>query len=111
LLAEWRPASRIAIHSNIRFDHSLGRTVANTAFLEYESAVAWLTSDHVVPVVELVGSTDTITSRTRVIAQPEVIARHGPHWELKAGLQLGLNRLTPSVGIRTQVAWFWGKRE
>lgn len=111
LLAEWRPVSSIAIHSNIRFDHSLGRTVANTAFLEYENAVVWLASDHVVPVVELVGSTNTITSRSRVIVQPEVIVRHGPHWELKAGLQLGLNRLTPSVGIRTQLAWFWGKRE
>jgi hypothetical protein len=111
LLAEWRPASRIAIHSNIRFDHSLGRTVADTAFLEYENAVAWLASEHIVPVFEFVGSTNTITSRTQMIAQPEVVVRHGSHWELKAGLQLGLNRPTPSAGIRTQLAWFWGKRE
>ena len=111
LLAEWRPVSRIAIHSNLRFDHSLGGTVASTAFLEYENAVTWLASDHVVPVFELVGSTNTITSRTQVIAQPEVVVRYGPHWELKAGLQLGLNRLTPSAGIRMQLAWFWGKRE
>jgi hypothetical protein len=111
LLAEWRPASPIVIHSNLRFDHSLGGTVAGTAFLEYENAVAWLASEHIVPVFEFVGSTNTITSRTQMIAQPEVVARHGAHWELKAGLQLGLNRPTPSAGIRTQLAWFWGKRE
>jgi hypothetical protein len=111
LLAEWRQMSAIAIHSNIRFDHSLGRTSANIAFLEYESAVVWAASDHFAPAFEFVGSTNTITSRTRVIVQPEVITRHGLHWEAKAGLQLGLNRLTPSVGIRTQLAWFWGKRE
>lgn len=111
LLAEWRPVSSIAIYSNLRFDHSLGGTAANAAFLEYENAVAWRASTHVVPVFEFVGSTNTITSRTQLIAQPEVVVRCGPRWEWKAGLQLGLNRAAPSVGIRAQIARFWGKRE
>lgn len=104
LLADWRPASPIAIHSNLRFDHSLGGTGARTAFLEYANAVACLATDHFVPVLEFVGSTNTISSRTELIVQPEVIVRHGLHWELKAGLQLGLNSLTPSVGVRAQLA-------
>ena len=110
VLAEWHPASRIAIHSNLRFEHSFGGTASRTAFLEYANAVVWLATAHVAPVFELVGSTNTITNRTELIVQPELILRAGPHWESKAGLQLGLNSLTPSVAIRAQVAWFWGKR-
>ena len=89
-------------NSNVRFDHSLGGTGARTAFLDYANALVCLATDHFVPVLEFVGSTNTISSRTELIVQPEVIVRHGLHWELKAGLQLGLNSLTPPVGVRAR---------
>jgi hypothetical protein len=111
LLAEWRPAPEIVIHSNLRFERSFGGTGARTAFLEYANALTWLATRHVVPAFEFVGSTNTISCRTELIVQPEMIFRAGPHWELKAGLQRGLNARTPSFGVRAQVAWFWGQRQ
>jgi hypothetical protein len=111
LLAEWHPRRQLVIHSNLRFEHSFGGTGTRTAFLEYASALAWLAARHVVPALEFVGSTDTISGRTELIVQPELIFRAGPHWELKAGLQRGLNDRTPPFGVRAQVAWFWGARQ
>jgi hypothetical protein len=110
LLAEWHPMSKLVFHSNLRYEHSFGGTGARTAFLEYANALAWLTARHVVPTFEFVGSTDTISRRTELIVQPELIFRAGPHWELKAGLQRGLNDRTPRFAMRAQVAWFWGAR-
>jgi hypothetical protein len=110
LLADWHPVSQVAMHSNLRFEHSIGGTGPASAFLEYATAVAWLVDTRLAPVFELVGSTNTITSRTQLVAQPEVILRTGQHVELKMGLQLGLNSRTPPVGVRAQFAWLWGKR-
>ena len=111
LLAEWHPLSQFVIHSNLRFEHSFGGTGARTAFLEYANALAWLPTRHVVPVFEFVGSTGTISGRTELVVQPELILRAGPHWELKAGLQRGVNARTPPFGVRAQIAWFWGTRQ
>jgi hypothetical protein len=111
LLAEWHPLSQIVIHSNLRYERSFGGTGTRTAFLEYANVLTWLATRHVVPVFEFVGSTNTISSRTELIVQPEMIFRAGPHWELKAGLQRGLNAQTPRIGVRAEVAWFWGKRQ
>ena len=39
------------------------------------------------------------------------ILRIGRRLEWKSGLQLGLTSTTPPVGIRIQLAAFWGKRD
>lgn len=111
LLVDWRPTSRIITHSNIVFDHSVGGTTRQSAFLEYSNAVVWTTAGHFLPVFELAGSSSTITGRTQLVGQPEIIVPIGRHVELKAGLSLGLNSETPQLGLRTQVAWFWGTRK
>jgi hypothetical protein len=110
LLAYWHPVSQFAIYSNLRFEHSIGGTGPRTAFLEYANAVAWLAKTYFEPVFEVVGSTNTISSRTQLVAQPEVVFRTGPHIELKAGVQLGLTSLTPPIGLHLQFAWLWGER-
>jgi hypothetical protein len=110
VLAEWRPVNRIVAYSNLMFDRSLGGVHSKASFLEYSNAVEWRTRRHIVPVLELVGSTDTLRARTQLIAQPEAILRAGTHLEGKAGLQLGLNSDTPALGLRVQLAWFWGPR-
>ena len=110
-LVDWRPARQVMFHSNIAFDDALGGTGPKVAFVEHSTSVVWLATTHVSPVFEFVGSTNTTTGRTQLVAQPEAILRQGSHLELKAGLSLGVNSHTPSVGLRSQVAWFWGRRE
>ena len=110
-LVDLRPTSRIVTHSNIMFDGSVGGTTGKSAFLEYSNAVVWVATDHFLPVFELAGSTSTITGRTQLVAQPELIVPIGRHVEFKGGLSLGLNSETPHIGLRTQVAWFWGNRK
>jgi len=111
VLVDWRPTSRIVTHSNIMFDRSVGGTTGKSAFLEYSNAVVWTATDHFLPVFEVAGSSSTITGRTQLVGQPELIVPIGRHFELKGGLSLGLNPETPHIGLRTQVAWFWGKRK
>ena len=110
VLADWRPISRLAIHSNMMFDHSVGGTGRTSSFFEYANAFAWSASRHVVLVFEIAGSADTITGRTQLVGLPEVIVPIGQHLELKAGLSPGLNSETHQLALRTQVAWHWGKR-
>jgi len=111
VLLDWRPTSRIVTHSNIMFDGSVGGTARQSAFLEYSNAVVWVATNHLLPAFELVGSSNTITGRTQLVGQPELIVPVGRHFELKGGLSLGLNQGTPHIGLRTQVAWFWGSRK
>ena len=111
VLLDWRPTSRIVTHSNIVFDRSVGGTARQSAFLEYSNAVVWTAAAHFLPVFELVGSSNTITGRTQLVGQPDLIVPIGRHFELKGGLSLGLNSETPHIGLRTQVAWFWGTRK
>jgi hypothetical protein len=111
LLWYWRPISQVFVYSNLTFDRSIGGTGPSVAFLEYQTAVTWRATSHLVPAFEFVGSTNTIVGRTQLVGLPEVIFRTGPNLELKAGLQVGLNALAPELGIRVQLGWFWGKRQ
>jgi hypothetical protein len=111
IFADWRPARRIVVHSDFMFDHSVGGTGPGSGFFSYGYAVAWLATNHFVPVLEFVSSTNTLTGTTQLVEQPEAILRVGPHWEIKAGLTFGLNRPAPHLGLRVQVDWFWGKRK
>jgi hypothetical protein len=110
LLGYWRPSSRVVAYSNLTFDRSIGGTHSNSAFLEYEGAVTWSATAHLVPAIEVVGSTNTLLGRTQLVSLPEVILRMGRRLEGKAGLQVGLNSETPRLGLRIQLAWFWGNR-
>ncbi len=109
IFADWRPARPIVVHSDLMFDRFVGGTGPGSGFVGYGYAVVWLATTHFVPVLEFVGSTNTITGTTQLVEQPEVILRFGSHWELKAGLTIGLNPRTPPLGLRVQVDWFWGK--
>jgi hypothetical protein len=111
VLVDWHPTPQVVIHSNVIFDRSVGGTTGKSAFLEYSNAIVWVAANHFLPVFELVGSSNTITGRTQLVAQPELIVPVGRHFELKGGLSLGLNSETSHIGLRTQVAWFWGTRK
>jgi hypothetical protein len=108
ILAEWHPAHQLAIHSNFTFDRSIGGT-RKAEFLEYANAVVWRGTNHVFPVLELVGSRNGLTGQTQLVAVPEMILCAGLHLEVKAALQLGLTAVTPAVGLRFELARTWGK--
>jgi hypothetical protein len=111
LLADYRLLKNIVAHANLTYDRSVGRTHSKASFLEYQSALTWRPGARLTPVVEFVSSTNTFSLRTQTITQPEIILRIGRRVEWKAGLQLGLTSATPPVGIRIQLATFWGKRD
>jgi hypothetical protein len=111
VLADYRFLKNIAGHANITYDRSVGRTHTRASFLEYQTALAWRPGARFTPVVEFAGSTNTFKLRTQMITQPEIILRIGRRLEWKSGLQLGLTSNTPPVGIRIQLAAFWGKRD
>ncbi len=111
VLADYRLLRNIAGHVNVTYDRSVGRSLSRASFLEYQTALAWRPGARFTPVVEFVGSTNTFTMRTQTVTQPEIILRIGKHLECKAGLQLGLTSNTPPVGIRVQLAAFWGKQD
>jgi hypothetical protein len=111
LFTGWHPAREIAIHSNLLWDDSFDGSRHKAPFVEYDHAVVWLATAHLAPVLELAGSTNTVTGRILLAGVPEVIFRKGAHLELKAALPLGLNSQTPRVAVRIQMALFWGKRE
>jgi hypothetical protein len=110
VLADFRLLRNLAAHANLTYDRSVGHTPSRASFLEYQTAMAWRPGARLTPVVEFVGSTDTYRLRTQMITQPEIILRIGRRLEWKAGLQLGLASTSP-LGIRIQLAAFWGKRD
>ena len=108
-LAEWHAGRQIVLRSTLTFDRSVAGG-PKASLIEYAGAVEWLATARIVPAFEVVSSTDTFTSRTQAAALPEAIARIGPHFAWKAGLQLGLTSATPALGVRAQVEWRWGER-
>ena len=110
VMTYWRPSTRMAAYSNLTFDRSVGGKNSSAAFLEYEAAVTWKATRHLVPAFEFVGSTNTLAVRTQLVSMPEVIVQMGQHWEAKTGLQVGLNPEAPRLGLHVQLAWFWGAR-
>jgi hypothetical protein len=109
VLADFRLLRNLSASANLTYDRSVGRSVSRASFLEYQSALVWRRGAWLTPVVEFVSSTDTFRVRTQMITQPEFILRIGRHLEWKAGLQLGLTSTAPPLGIRLQLAAFWGK--
>jgi hypothetical protein len=110
VLAEWHAAERMLLWSNIAWNTTIGSGPGRFANFEHAHAVAWLVNRHFTPVLEFAGSTNTLNGNTQFVIQPEAIFTPNPHIELKTGLAVALMP-TPHYGIRSQVAWYWGKRQ
>jgi hypothetical protein len=109
VLAEWHATPNLLLRSNLAWNTTVTGTTGRFAFLEYSNAAVWLASRHWIPMIESVGSTNTVRGGTQVIVQPELIVAPSRHLELKLGLSLGAVA-TERYTIRSQLAWFWGKR-
>jgi hypothetical protein len=53
-------------------------------------------------------STNTTTNETEFVIQPELILFLSSHWEVKAGVPLGVTSTAPRAGFKFQVAWIFG---
>ena len=61
-----------------------------------------------IPVLEILGRTNTHGGNTELAVQPEVIFYAGAHVELKVGVPVRLTSTTPRIGVRAQMAIIWG---
>src|SRR5690348_16956610 len=110
LLAEWHAMPRLSLQSNIAWNTTVGATTGRFANFQHANAVVWSASRHLMPVSEFVGSTNTLNGNTQLLIQPEVIAATVQHLEFTTGLSVALLP-SPHYTIRSQVAWFWGRRK
>ena len=110
VLGEWHAARRLLLQSNIAWNTTISGTSARFANFQHANAVVWLASRHFIPVLEFAGSTNTLNGNSQLVIQPEAIVAQAQRLELKAGLAVALLP-TPHYVIRSQIAWFWGKRE
>jgi hypothetical protein len=109
LLSEWRVLPAVSLRSNLAWNTTVGSPNEKFANFQHANAVVWSLNRWVMPVFEVAGSTSTLTGTSQVAVQPEVIVAPSEHFELKAGLSVALIP-TPHYAMRSQLAWFWGKR-
>jgi hypothetical protein len=110
VLADWHVAPNLLLQSNIAWNSAVTGTIGKVSYFERANAVAWLAGRHFMPVVEFVSSTNTASGKTQSVIQPEIIVARSRYLEIKTGLSIELTA-SPHYAIRSQVAWFWGKRE
>ena len=110
VLAEWHATPRFWLRSNISWNTTVTGTSARFAYLAHSHAAVWRASRYFLPVFEMVSSADTIHGGAKLVLQPEVIVALNPHLEFKSGFSLGVVD-TRRYTIRSQLAWFWGRRE
>jgi hypothetical protein len=108
VLAEWHPLSSILLQSNLAWNTTVTGSTGRFANLEYSNAVVWLASRHFLPALEFAGSTNTINGGTQFVVLPELIVAKVHHFEFKTGFSVALMP-SPHYGIRSQLAWSWGK--
>lgn len=108
LLWEWRINSALSFRSNLAWNTTVGAASGSFANFQHSHAVVWSLNRFVMPVFEVAGSTSTLTGNSQVVVQPELIVAPNRHLELKTGLSVALVPM-PHYGIRSQLAWFWGK--
>ncbi len=99
---------RVVLHSNLSWGITVGGSQERERAFEYHHALVWFATFHWIPVFELLGRTNTVTGRTELAAQPEMIYHAMPHVELKFGMPAGLTSTPPRIGARMQIAIIWG---
>lgn len=96
-------------HGNYGWSTTIGGSEERERLFFYRSALVVPATLRWNPTLELLGSTDTNTRQTVLLAQPEMIYYVNRHWELKLGLPIGLTRASPGIGVRVQVGWVFGR--
>ncbi len=101
---------RAFFHGNYGWSSTIGGRATPERLFLYRSALVVPVTRHWNPAFELLGQTNTATGRTELVAQPEIIYYASPHWELKLAVPAGLTGSSPTVGVRAQLAWIFGRK-
>lgn len=96
-------------HTNVGYETPFANFEAKTKDLVYRFAAMYEAHERVQPVLELIGDHEYLTGTSRTAIVPELIFAPSHHWELKAGVPLGLTHDTPHVGLQIQVTWKFGE--
>jgi hypothetical protein len=98
-------------HTNVGYEaHFANIGEEREKHLHYNSAVMWEASKHFQPVFEFVGAHEFTSATTVHFVVPEIIFAPNHHWEIKAGLPLGVSSSAPDVGVQLQLTWKFGKQ-
>jgi hypothetical protein len=109
ILADWHLTRHLLGFTNLAWDSSFGGTARRMSFLGYDTTLAVASRRHLIPALEFAGSTNTSSGRTQAQIQPDLLFREGARFELKLGMPIGLNSISPTLGIHVQLAIFWGE--
>ena len=96
-------------HTNLGYETPFSGFEAKTRDFVYRFAAMYEARHWVQPVLEVIGDHEYLTGRSQTAIVPEVIFAPNHHWELKAGVPLGLTHDTPHVGLQFQVTWKFGE--
>ena len=102
-------ADRFFTHTNIGYETPVAGFVEKDKNFFYKFAAMYEATEQFQPVVEFVGRHDFHSGLTEAALVPEGIWKAGEHWELKAGIPVGLTSSTPDVGVQVQVTWKFGE--
>ena len=101
---------RAFFHGNYGWSLTVGGSEERERLFFHRSALVVPITKRWNPVVEVLGTTDTASSRSELVVQPEIIFYVNRHWELKVGVPVGLTKASPGIGVRAQVAWIFGRK-
>lgn len=96
-------------HTNLGYETPFANFEAKTKDFVYRFAGMYEAHEQVQPVLELVGDHEYLAGTSRIAIVPEIIFMPNHHWEVKAGVPLGLTHDTPHVGLQVQVTWKFGE--
>ncbi len=96
-------------HTNLGYETPFANAEFKTKDFVYRFAGMYEAHERIQPVLELVGDHEYLTGTSRTAIVPEVIFAPNHHWELKAGVPLGLTHDTSHVGLQLQVTWKFGE--
>lgn len=100
---------RFFTHMNVGYVTPFANFEEKEKNLFYKFAAMYEATEHFQPVVEFLGEHDFHSGETRAALVPEGIFHAGQHWEIKAGVPVGLTASTPSVGAQLQLTWKFGE--
>ena len=102
-------AERFFTHTNIGYETPVANFVEKDKNFFYKFAAMYEATEEFQPVLEFVGQHSFHSGETQAALVPEGIWKAGEHWELKAGIPVGLTSSTPDVGVQMQVTWKFGE--
>lgn len=102
------PSERFWTHTNLGYTTPVAGFAFKDKTFFYRVAGMYELTERVQPVLELLGEHDYASGAGLLAIEPEIILGASHHWEIKAGVPVGLTRATPAVGAQFEITWKFG---